>query len=953
MSEKIQATHRERRAVVYVRQSSPRQVIEHPESGRRQRDLYQRALELGWPETAIEVIERDLGKSANLAGSVRTGFQHLNEEVIQGRVGAIFALEVARLARSSSEWHRLLDLCGVADVVIIDEQAAYHPADPSDRMFLGIKGAMSEAELGWMRQRMRGALISKARRGELHLPVTAGYQWDDASARLILDPDEEVQRVIRLVFERFQIERNGCRVARYFQEHHLRLPARQSGGDRAVYWSAPSSVRIFAILHNPIYAGAYVYGRHARHLEISEGQVVRRIRELPMDKWLVLLRDHHPGYISWDEFVENQRILTENRNSRAAQRHGATHKGEALLQGLTLCGHCGRRMQVRYFSPGHGKPSKRQYVCKTPKCRWSMIAPPIDKMVESLFLEALRPDAVALGVAVMAEVEHQQAELERQWSLRIERVRYEANLAERRYKAVDPDHRTVARNLEREWDAKLRELDHLEAEYREAVGRDKIALTSDDRARLANLSADVPRLWNSPSTTMAQRKTMLRTLVREVALTKVGDHGTQVRLLWQTGAVSEFSVQLPPNPHAKGRHYDPATIELLRALAAAGKTAGQMSEALNDANLRTPTGLSWTQRNVYHVCERSGVKLHRLRPPPVLRRSDGAYSLRGVARRLHVTPWRARYWVTHGWLTPIKAAVHGERHWFRLDQATIARLRRVRDTHCRPKRTPAARKRPRRARRRQPHRQGSSNPVHREVSHVDAIADGMGGSVAGEIAAQMAVDLVRDSLRDPGTMWPERDSGPALLAAAIERANRAIYNAAQGTPVWRGMGTTIAAVLVHGHRIALAHVGDSRIYRLRDGRLSQLTEDHSLFNFLVGMGRADPEHPEEFAHHNVILRALGAEPLVEVDARLVDAAPGDAFLLCSDGVSGMVPPRELASILVAHTRPSEAVERIVARANELGGPDNITAVVLRWEATDTPTRMNIARADMNGDSHAG
>lgn len=577
-------------------------------------------------------------------------------------------------------------------------------------MFLGIKGAMSEAELGWMRQRMRGALISKVRRGECRIPVAAGYKWEEESAHLILDPDEQVQRALRLVFERFRIERNACRVARYLEHHQVRLPAHQSGGDMTVHWSIPSQARIFAILHNPIYAGAYVYGRSARRLELVDGQVVRRIRTVPMEEWLVVLQNHHPGYISWEEFVENRRILLGNTNAnQATDRHGAAHRGEALLQGLVLCGRCGCRMNVHYNQSWRTTPRRTRYLCKAAKCKWSVSASLIDKAVEALFLEALHPDAIALGLAVTEDIDHQQAELDRQWTLRLERARYEAKLAERRYKAVDPDHRTVARNLEREWDVKLSELDRVENEYREVQTREKLDLTPADRASIAKLSGDVPQIWHSPTTTMAQRKAMLRTLVSEVGLKPLtdSDHTTQVQVLWKTEAVSELIV---PRRHGKGWQVGPAELERIRTLAATGKSTAQIAEALNEEQLRTAKGLSWSAQGVWAVCHRHGVLLTRQSHPLVERRSDGAYSIRGVARRLRVTTARVRYWVEHSWLFSMEGGGRGNPRWFLLDQATLAHLKRTRTTHSHAQRRPTATARKRVSEHR-PRRQPSSNPI--------------------------------------------------------------------------------------------------------------------------------------------------------------------------------------------------------------------------------------------------
>ena len=681
MSNKIRATHLQRLAAVYVRQSTMRQVIEHSESNRRQHDLHQRALELGWSESSVEIIDKDLGQSSVDPARHRADFEHLNEEVVQGRVGAIFALEVSRLARSSPEWQRLLDLCGIADVVLVDEQTVYDPTDPSDRMTLGIKGVMSEAELSWLRLRMHGARVSKARRGDYHLPDATGYRWDRTTSRWTLDPDEEVQRTLHLFFARFRREHSAYGVTRYFEQHGLRLPA-WSADDATVRWSTPQHSRILAILHNPTYAGAYVYGQHVRKLELVDGQVVRRTHRVPVEQWQIVLQNHHPAYISWEEFMDNQRILADNRMDWLSEHPGTAHRGETLLQGLVLCGRCGHRMQVHY----RGHPQHGQYLCTRPQVCWSVAAPAIDQAVAALFLEALRPDAIALGLAMVEEVERQQAELDRQWTLRLESARYEARLAERRYKAVDPDHRTVARTLERDWEVKLGELQQLERERSQVQTRDKLVLTPSERASIAELSRDVPRLWSAETTTMAQRKAMLRTLVREVCLTPVEqlESSTQVRLLWHTGAVTELVVER----QLGGSRVSPAAAEKIRALVAAGTHAAQIAETLNDAHLRTARGRPWTNLAVHSYCHHHGVHWPHRMPSSAAqpeRRTDGAYSLRGVARHLRVSEATVRYWLERGWLTSIDHGGHGHPRWFRLDPATLAHLKRVRAAHHRPR----------------------------------------------------------------------------------------------------------------------------------------------------------------------------------------------------------------------------------------------------------------------------
>jgi DNA invertase Pin-like site-specific DNA recombinase len=479
MTDKIRPAHLQRRAAVYVRQSTLRQIVQHPESTRRQYALRERAQQLGWRADAVDVVDEDLGQSGADARR-RAGFRRLCEWVARGLVGAIFVLELSRLARSSSDWYRLLDLCGIADVLLIDEQTIYHPADANDRLLLGIKGTMSEAERDWIQMRLRGARVSKARRGDYRLSPPVGYLWDRASCRLRLDPDAEVQGAVRLVFERFGVERSAYGVARYFLEHSLRLPARSHDGV-TLRWSLPRTSRILAMLHNPTYAGAYAFGRRTPRAALDGEQIVRRSERVPLGAWAVLHRDHHPAYLPWDEFVANQRTLTSNRPHRdAPERHGAARDGDALLQGLVLCGRCGHRMNTVYT----GRQKRPRYSCASPVQQghamhlcWTIAAGALDRAVVARVFRALAPDAVALSQAVMREATAQAATLDRQRALRLERARYEARLAERRYKLVDPENRTVARALEREWEAALEAITALEREHEGQRAQAERALT--------------------------------------------------------------------------------------------------------------------------------------------------------------------------------------------------------------------------------------------------------------------------------------------------------------------------------------------------------------------------------------------------------------------------------------------------------------------------------------------
>jgi DNA invertase Pin-like site-specific DNA recombinase len=676
MSDKICPTHLDRRAVVYLRQSDPKQIREHRESTARQYALRERAVALGWPAERVHVIDEDLGQSGASA-QWRLGFQGLAEDA-HARVGAIFGLEVARLARSSADWHRLLELCGLADVVLIDEQSVYTPRDFNDRLLLGLKGTMSEAELYWMRLRLDGAKRNKARRGELYFLPAPGYEWDADRLRFRFDPDEQVQRAIRLLFERFRLDGSAYGVARYFTRHGLPLPARDVR-TRELRWGPPRKTLLDRILHNPIYAGAYVYGRHEERMGLVDGQVRRRCtRTIPQEGWPICLRDQHPAYISWDEFMANQQKLHENRRGAAGavDQRGAAREGEALLQGLVLCGRCGRRMHTLYC--GNGRRPVYQ-CCQLPSVDfcWNVPARAIDRAVAGLFLDCMTPPEIELALAVVREAERQGDEVDRQWTLRLERARYEARLAERRYKAIDPDHRVVARTLEREWNDTLTDLEHLEREYHDVRRRERIELSDEDRARILALATDLPAVWHAATTTHAERKNLLRMVVREVTVSPIEVPARQVRVqvLWQTGAVSDFT--LPRTDKYTAQATATATIELVHELYLVKKQSdAAIAAELNRRGLMTGRNRPWTVPTV----RRARYDVGYYRPSPKSRRppdrnADGLLSVHAVAARVGVKPGVIRYWAREGVLEPVAHGGPGRPHWFMLDDATLARLR--------------------------------------------------------------------------------------------------------------------------------------------------------------------------------------------------------------------------------------------------------------------------------------
>jgi DNA invertase Pin-like site-specific DNA recombinase len=675
MSSKIRSTHLERKAVVYLRQSTLRQVREHRESTNRQYALRERALQLGWVDDRIDVVDEDLGRSGSSTNG-RSGFQRLAEDVAHGRVGALFALEVSRLARSSADWYRLLDLAGLADVLIVDEDVVYDPRDYNDRLLLGLKGQFAAAELYWMRLRLNGGRLSKARRGEVVFGPPTGYVWDDAE-KLVFDPDEQVQRAVRLIFERFRLDGNAYAVTRYFSRNRLQMPLRDRGTGE-LRWTSPRYCWVKQVLRNPLYTGAYVYGRREHRRALVDGKVRQQhVRPLPMDKWQVCLRDHHPAYVAWDEYVKNQKTLYENcvgKRGDGPEVRGAAREGRALLQGLVLCGRCGGRMHVRYT-----KPQYAFYTCLGGKQKaapvdgagcWSLSVNGVDRAVAGEFLAVIQPAEIDLSLAVARDAEKQAGGIHRQWQLQLEQASYAARLAERRYKAVDPDNRTVARTLEREWNEKLEELSRLEREYEEVRRREKVDLTDDDRRRILALARDLPKVWNAPSTTASERKTLLRMLIGDITLSPIDvpRRGTRVQILWVTGATSELVVE---RPVVGGATTADISVGKIRELFEAGMCDREIAADLNELEMRPARTRLWTAGMVTGVRRTYAIRKEHLQQPT---RRQGLYSTRGLAEMLEIPIHRVNRWVEQGHLTPVEGG-RGRPAWFRLSPGEVDRLR--------------------------------------------------------------------------------------------------------------------------------------------------------------------------------------------------------------------------------------------------------------------------------------
>jgi DNA invertase Pin-like site-specific DNA recombinase len=640
--ERITTAHRAKLAYVYVRQSSVTQVKQHQESTELQYRLVDRAIALGWPHERVQVIDEDLGKSG--AGSEkRYGFQRLIAEIGLGNAGLVVSLDASRFARNNRDWHQLLELCSVFAVLIADGERLYDPRAYHDRLLLGLSGIMSEAELHQIRMRLHQGERQKAARGELRLPLPAGLVYDRAGA-IILNPDEEVQARLHLVFAKFKELQSARGVMCFLRASGLMLPVRPVLGPspHEVVWRGADSARVLNILHNPAYAGAYVYGRRQVDPIRSRPGSVRRTVKVASADWAVCLRAAHPGYIGWEEFMAIQRQLSENANRYETGHAGVPRKGSALLQGIAICGCCGHRMSLRYSGPNGDFPV---YCCRSDRnqrgsalCQ-EVRALLVDALVERVLLDALAPDQIAIAVAAMGQLEEESRQLERQWTLRRERIRYEAERARRQYDAVEPENRLVARSLERAWEEKLRAVEAAEQEYARWRSEEPLVIAAADRAALQALCENLPHIWQAASTSAVDRKRILRFIIREVILDQRRAHGqVWLKIVWQTGATSEHRLQR--RVHAYRNYFD---LERLRRriteLNGAGKMDKEIAAILNQEGFVTARGCAFQGENVWLLRTRwkiPSVKINGVSANP-MRWPDGTFSVHGVAVALGIT----------------------------------------------------------------------------------------------------------------------------------------------------------------------------------------------------------------------------------------------------------------------------------------------------------------------------
>lgn len=653
--ERLTTAHRAKLAYVYVRQSSVNQVRQHQESTELQYRLVDRAIDLGWPRERVQVIDEDLGKSG--AGSVeRHGFQKLIAEIGLGNAGLVISLDASRLARNNRDWHQLLELCSVFGALIADGERLYDPRIYHDRLLLGLSGIMSEAELHQIRMRLHQGERQKAARGELRLPLPAGLAYDRAGA-IILNPDEEVRARLRLVFAKFQECQSSRGVMRFLRANDLPLPVRPVLGPSPhdVVWREADSARVRNILQNPAYAGAYVYGRRQRDTARCRPGSIRGTVKVAVADWAVCLQAAHPGYIGWEEFMANQRRLADNASHYEKGHAGAPRKGSALLQGIAICGRCGRRMSLRYTGPKGDYPV---YCCRSDRDQRGVAlcqevrALPIDALVEGVLLDALAVDKIAIAIAAMGQLEDESRQLERQWALRRERARYEAERARRQYDAVEPENRLVARSLERAWEEKLRAVEEIDRQHARWQSEEPLVMREEDRAALQTLGENLPQIWRAVTTSAADRKRILRFIVREVILDQKRTLGqVRLRIVWQTGAISDHCLQRRVQAYR-----DYVDVEGLRRriteLNAIGKMDKEIAEILDREGFVGAHGCAFKGGNVWLLRTRWGIPTVKINGvdanPPCW--PDGSYSIQGAAAALGVTPQTVYHYLARGLL---------------------------------------------------------------------------------------------------------------------------------------------------------------------------------------------------------------------------------------------------------------------------------------------------------------
>jgi DNA invertase Pin-like site-specific DNA recombinase len=680
-SPKVKPWHLNRSAIVYIRQSTPQQVAEHRESTDRQYNLAGRAVDLGWPRPSVEVIDDDLGKSAGTSDS-RVGFQRLLAEIALDHVGLVLSLEASRLARTGKDWHQLLEVCARLHTLLADADGVYDPADPYDRLLLGLKGTMCEAELHTLTHRMYKGKLNKARRGEMYNLPPIGYV-KATNGSFVIDPDEQVQAVVRLIFDEFDRQDTLHGVLRYLAHHKVQIPvrARDKANQGQLEWHRPNRPTLQNLLHHPIYAGAYRYGHRPidpRKKQPGRPNTGKQVRAA--EQCEVLIRDHLPAYITWERFCANQRRLQANRTREEAL--GAPRRGAALLGGLIRCGRCKRRMHIRYGGP----KSAPYYSCTgrssdygEPFCQ-GLAGQALEQLVAGQILLAVEPAALEASLAAVADVERERAELHRQWALKVERAEQEVDRASRQYQKCEPENRLVARELERRWEATLSQRRQLLEEFEGWKRSAPVRLSAQDVEIIRALASDLPAVWHAETTSPQDRQRIARLLLgRIVVLVDKESEKVDVSLHWHGGQVCQHTISRPVSTYQQQSDY-PRLVARLREMCEGGLSSAEMAKKLNDEGFRPPKRV---ERFKGGMVLRLAVQLGLTRRKPHgskggLGRNE--YRPAGLARKLDVKRDTVKRWIRVGWLNLRKDDEGHHVIWADADE-----LRRLRELRSLPR----------------------------------------------------------------------------------------------------------------------------------------------------------------------------------------------------------------------------------------------------------------------------
>ena len=663
---KVTAEHLQRAAYLYIRQSSLHQVLENTESTERQYALRRRAMALGWPEERIVVIDHDQGQSGASA-SDREGFQRLVADVGLGKAGIVMGLEVSRLARNCADWHRLLEICALSHSLILDEDGLYDPAHYNDRLLLGLKGTMSEAELHVLKARLVGGVLNKAQRGELKMPLPIGLVYDD-DGQVVLDPDQQVQHSMRVFFATFERTGSAWATVQTFRQEGLKFPRRGQAGTGEVAWQVLTHHIALDTLHNPRYAGAFCFGRTRRWKDL-EGKC--HSQELPRDQWRFLKQNAHAGYVSWDQFLTNQKRLLQNTQAHGGERKaGPPREGPALLQGLVVCGKCGNSMTICYHHRG-GRLTP-DYVCQKncvqraeDTCQ-RIPGGGIDEAVGKLLVQSVTPLALEIALNVQSEIQARLAEADRLRQQQVQRAQYEADRARTRYMRVDPNNRLVADTLEAQWNEKLRLLAHAKEDYEKQQRLDSAQLSEEQKAKIRALATDFPRLWQAPTTSDRDRKRMARLLLEDVTLRR--EQEIIVQLRFKGGATNQLRLPLPKSAWALRKTKPEIVTEIDRLLD--DHTEAEVAHVLNERGWHSSAGNLFT-RGMVHMLRHS----HRLKTRFARLQAQGLLTTRQIGPMIGSVPSRVNYWRQVGVLKAVKFGGENKYLYYKPTEADMDQIR--------------------------------------------------------------------------------------------------------------------------------------------------------------------------------------------------------------------------------------------------------------------------------------